>query len=116
PGILWLGRQSLLGWSVIEFNTAVLTGPRSLPKSPSSNNDVWTAAWLGDRDGLLRALKSGADPNERSATGWSPLLAALSGRNPDVAEVLFEAGVDLETADVSGWHPLLIAWARNDAD
>ena len=46
-------------------------------------------------ESVLRCLSAGADPNERDASGWTPLShAAFHSKNPEVFRVLLEAGAD----------------------
>ncbi|MFJ9828358.1 ankyrin repeat domain-containing protein [Streptomyces sp. NPDC101160] len=53
---------------------------------------LFDALWNGDDDGVVRALREGADPEERDADGETPLYRAAVGNQPVAVRVLLAAG------------------------
>ena len=72
-----------------------------------------TALHLAVREGDLETVKAlveaGADVNQVSEYGWSPLLVATQNRYYRIGEYLLEQGADPNIADEGGWTPLYIA-------
>lgn len=61
---------------------------------------------------LVKALlDAGADPNrrQRGGLGWSPLLAAASGGNAEIVELLLNAGADPTSLDETFRSPAEVA-------
>ena len=54
-------------------------------------------------------VDAGADVNEVSEFGWSPLLAATQNRFYQLGKYLLEQGADPNIANEGGWNPLYIA-------
>jgi ankyrin repeat protein len=54
-------------------------------------------------------LDAGADVNQVTRYGWSPLLAATQNRNYQLARFLIEQGADVNIANQGGWTPLYLA-------
>jgi uncharacterized protein len=54
-------------------------------------------------------LDAGADVNQTSRYGWSPLLAATQNQNYAMAQFLIERGADVNLANKGGWAPLYLA-------
>lgn len=54
-------------------------------------------------------LESGADVNQVTGYGWSPLLAATQNRNYQLGAYLIENGADVNIAHNGGWSPLYLA-------
>ncbi|WP_164986296.1 ankyrin repeat domain-containing protein [Streptomyces roseicoloratus] len=54
---------------------------------------LWDALWAGDDDGLVRALREGADAEARG-DGETPLYRAAVGNQPVAVRVLLAAGAD----------------------
>jgi ankyrin repeat protein len=67
------------------------------------------AAREGDRDAARILVEAGADVNQTTTYGWTPLLAAVQNRNYRLAVDLLEAGADPNIANKGGWSPLYIA-------
>lgn len=63
-------------------------------------NDIATARLLVD---------AGADVNQVTNYGWSPLLTAVNNRNYQLARFLIEAGADVNIANGGGMTPLYLA-------
>jgi len=54
-------------------------------------------------------LDAGADVNQVTLYGWSPLLAATQNRNYRLGKFLIERGADVNIANKGGWTPLYLA-------
>jgi uncharacterized protein len=54
-------------------------------------------------------LEAGADVNQVTRYGWSPLLAATQNRNYQMGKFLIEQGADVNLANKGGWTPLYLA-------
>jgi ankyrin repeat protein len=67
------------------------------------------AAREGDRDAVRLLLDAGADINQTTEYGWTPLLAAVQNRRYRLAADLLERGADPNIANKGGWTPLYIA-------
>ena len=67
------------------------------------------AARAGHVDAVRVLLEAGAEVNQVSRYGWSPLLAATQNRNYQLARFLIENGADVNIANKGGWTPLYLA-------
>jgi ankyrin repeat protein len=67
------------------------------------------AARSGSIDSAQVLLDAGADVNQVTRYGWSPLLAATQNRNYQFAKFLIEHGADVNLANKGGWTPLYLA-------
>jgi ankyrin repeat protein len=67
------------------------------------------AARSNDVDTLKVLLAAGADVNEVSGYGWSPLLVATQNRYYKLGAFLLERGADPNLANKGGWTPLYLA-------
>jgi ankyrin repeat protein len=72
-----------------------------------------TALVLAAREGDLESTKlliaAGADVNQTTDYGWSPLLTATNNRNYKVGMYLVEHGANPNLANKGGWTPLYLA-------
>jgi ankyrin repeat protein len=72
-----------------------------------------TAMVLAAREGCLECVQnlvaSGADVNQTSLYGWSPLLTATQNRHYKLAAWLLDHGADPNLANKGGWTPLYLA-------
>jgi ankyrin repeat protein len=57
----------------------------------------------------VHLVAHGADVNQTSEYGWTPLLAATQNRYYEVGKFLLEHGADPNIANNGGWNPLYIA-------
>ncbi len=84
---------------------------RGGPREPDGGE--LTALVYAARAGHIEAarvlLEAGADVNQVSRYGWSPLLAATQNRNYQLAKFLIENGADVNIANKGGWTPLYLA-------
>jgi ankyrin repeat protein len=67
------------------------------------------AARSGVLDAARVLLNAGADVNQLTRYGWSPLLAATQNRNYEMGKFLIEQGADVNLANKGGWTPLYLA-------
>ncbi len=71
---------------------------------------LWRAAELGDLDGVLQALRDGADPNsDLASSNETPLILAIHSGAKDVVAALIDAGADVERAPKYESTPLMSA-------
>src|SRR5262245_58095724 len=81
------------------------------PREPDGGE--LTALVYASRSGSIDAakvlLEAGADVNQTTKYGWSPLLAATQNRNYQFAKFLIEHGADVNFSNKGGWSPLYIA-------
>ena len=54
-------------------------------------------------------LRGGADINQATEYGWTPLLTAVNNRHYRLAALLLERGADVNKANKGGWTPLYLA-------
>ena len=67
------------------------------------------AARANDVESVKVLLAAGADINQTSAYGWSPLLVATQNRYYKLGAYLLERGADPNLANKGGWVPLYLA-------
>jgi ankyrin repeat protein len=67
------------------------------------------AARSGAIDAARVLLDAGADVNQTTRYGWSPLLAATQNRNYLMGKFLIERGADVNIANRGGWTNLYLA-------
>jgi uncharacterized protein len=63
----------------------------------------------GDLDTVKVLVEAGADVNQVSEYGWTPLLTATQNRYYQMGKYLLEQGADPNIANEGGWNPLYIA-------
>jgi len=63
----------------------------------------------GDMDTIRVLVEAGADVNQLSEFGWSPLLIATQNRYYQIGKYLLEKGANPNLANDGGWNPLYIA-------
>jgi uncharacterized protein len=95
------------------------------PAEEEDNPDVVVAGLVGSGGGGLTALvfaaregdlesakllvEAGADVNQTTEYGWTPLLTATNNRHYKFAEYLIEHGADVNRANKGKWTPLYLA-------
>jgi ankyrin repeat protein len=67
------------------------------------------AAREGDIESARRLIAAGADVNQPTEYGWTPLLTAVNNRNYQLARLLIEQGANVNLANKGGWTPLYLA-------
>lgn len=79
-------------------------------------SNIHLAAYLGDADKVKSFLDEGADVNEKSESGYTPLHYATMENSKDVAELLLAKGADVNTKNKYGGTPLHEAVSRGYKD
>jgi uncharacterized protein len=67
------------------------------------------AAREGDLESTKLLVAAGADVNQTTEYGWTPLLTATNNRHYKVAAWLVENGANVNLANKGGWTPLYLA-------
>ena len=86
-------------------------GRRAPPREPDGGSltALVYAARTGSIDAARVLLEGGADVNQTTLYGWSPLLAATQNQNYQMAKFLIEHGANVNLANKGGWTPLYLA-------
>ena len=63
----------------------------------------------GDIESARALLDGGANVNQATEYGWTPLLTAVNNRNYKLALLLLERGADPNLGNKGGWTPLYLA-------
>jgi ankyrin repeat protein len=67
------------------------------------------AARANDLDSVKVLLEAGANVNQTSGYGWSPLLVATQNRYYKLGAYLMDHGADVNLTNKGGWTPLYLA-------
>jgi ankyrin repeat protein len=105
--------------------TANANGANDANDANDNDNDVIVAGLVGGGGGGLTALvlaaregdiesarillDAGADVNQVTEYGWSPLLTATNNRHYKLGAVLMQRGANANIANKGGWTPLYLA-------
>jgi ankyrin repeat protein len=91
----------------------VVTGARRNrgPREPDGGEltALVYAARTGSIDAARALLDAGANVNQTTRYGWTPLLAATQNANYQMGKFLIEHGADVNLANKGGWTPLYLA-------
>jgi len=82
---------------------------RPLPKDGGGLTALVYAARANDLDSVKALLEAGADVNQVTAYGWTPLLVATQNRFYKLGAYLLDHGADVNLANKGGWTPLYLA-------
>jgi ankyrin repeat protein len=104
----------------VQAAPAAPTAPAA-PAAPAAEPDEPVQATTGELTALVYAVRSnditsvrilldaGADVNQTTGYGWSPLLVATQNRYYKLASFLLDRGADPNLANKGGWTPLYLA-------
>ena len=67
------------------------------------------AAREGDMESARLLLEAGADMNQATEYGWTPLLTATNNRHYKLGAMLLDWGADVNAANKGKWTPLYLA-------
>jgi len=79
------------------------------PKDGGELTPLVYAALADNIDSVKVLLAAGADVNQTTGYGWSPLLVATQNRYYKLGEYLLDHGADVNLANKGGWTPLYLA-------
>jgi uncharacterized protein len=82
---------------------------RPAPKDGGGLTALVYAARANDLESVKALLEAGADVNQVTAYGWSPLLVATQNRYYKLGAYLLDHGADVNLANKGGWTPLYLA-------
>ena len=82
---------------------------RPAPKDGGGLTSLVFAAREGCFDCAVDLVAAGADVNQTTFYGWSPLLTATQNRHYKLAAWLLDHGADPNLANKGGWRPLYLA-------
>ena len=82
---------------------------RQAPNDGGGLTPLVYAARANDVESVKVLLAAGADINQTSAYGWSPLLVATQNRYYKLGAYLLERGANPNLANKGGWVPLYLA-------
>ena len=82
---------------------------RPAPKDGGGLTPLVYAARADDLESVKVLLAAGADVNQVTAYGWSPLLVATQNRYYKLGAYLIDHGADVNLANKGGWTPLYLA-------
>jgi ankyrin repeat protein len=84
-----------------------------VPRRGGADGGMLTALVFAAREGDLESARllvaAGADVNQATNFGWTPLLAAIQNRNYQFAKFLIDRGANVNIANKGGWTPLYLA-------
>lgn len=74
------------------------------------------AAMIGDKQGVRRFLKAGADINGTNHCERTPLMEAAWGGSPGTIKVLLDNGADVRIRNANGTSAFMVAASRGNID
>lgn len=90
-------------------DAAAFFGNRNQVKDGGGLTALIFAARQDDLDSVKILVEAGADVNQVTKYGWTPLLTATQNKNYLIGKYLLEHGADPNIANNGGWRPLYIA-------
>ena len=82
---------------------------RTPPKDGGGLTAMIFAAREGCFDCVTELVAAGADVNQQTFYGWTPLLTATQNRHYKIGAWLLDHGADPNLANKGGWNPLYLA-------
>ena len=90
-------------------SAGVIRRGAAAPKDGGGLTPLVYAVRSDDLDSVKALLAAGADVNQTTAYGWSPLLVATQNRFYKLGQYLIEHGADVNLANKGAWTPLYLA-------
>ena len=82
----------------------------------AEKGDIWLPIWLGQHDAIAVSVANGADVDERSETGDTPLHLAAFLDQPEATKSLLDLGADYRLRNKDDADPLTVAiWIGSDS-
>jgi ankyrin repeat protein len=106
------GRGGADDVSVDQDDAAVAAGIGRRGNAPADGGQLTAlvyAARANDLESVKTLLAAGADVNQTTGYGWSPLLVATQNRYYQLAAYLLDHGANVNLANTGGWTPLYLA-------
>ena len=109
-----------LSWALIALAGLAVACEREAPPPVTDAGGIYQPATLAEavllRNGTAveNFLALGVDPNEPEADGTTPLMRAVHGQVPAIAQLLIDAGADVKKANYYGVTALYIAARAGD--
>jgi receptor-interacting serine/threonine-protein kinase 4 len=85
-------------------------------RMPRGLTPLYFEAWLGREDAVRILLEAGADPSIQTETGETILEQAVKGSHTKVAQLLLDAGVDVNVREFRNGINAVLAAASRGAD
>ena len=98
--------------NVDQDDAAVAAGIGRRGGAPSDGGQLTAlvyAARANDLESVKTLLAAGADINQTTGYGWSPLLVATQNRYYKLAAYMLDHGANVNLANTGGWTPLYLA-------
>jgi ankyrin repeat protein len=92
--------------------TAPTARPEPSEPAPATTGELTALVYAvraNDGESVRSLLDGGADVNEVTGYGWSPLLVATQNRHYKLGVYLLDRGADPNLANKGGWTPLYLA-------
>ncbi len=90
-------------------SAGVIRRGAAAPKDGGGLTPLVYAVLSDDLDSVKALLAAGADVNQTTAYGWSPLLVATQNRFYKLGAYLIDHGADVNLANKGAWTPLYLA-------
>jgi ankyrin repeat protein len=101
---------SAMDYAIMQQQLEVIEVLLKAGARPHSEDPLYTASALGNLRMLKVFLKAGYDPAGAALQGENtPLMAAVLGRSPEVAQLLIKKGVPVDACSSDGWTALFYA-------
>jgi len=96
---------SLLAWGLLSSSAAWAQAE----SNPSVNAQLLVAARNTDAEAVKKSLARGAVPNSRNRLGKTSLYISIEKNRIDIAQILIEAGADVNLPSLEKATPLIAA-------
>jgi ankyrin repeat protein len=90
--------------------------PRNIDEPITPNSNLFAAAESGDVEAARAAIAAGAKVDARNDRTWTPLMVAAKNRRAEVAQLLMDAGADVNAQSLSKLGNTVLAFAAAGGD